>query len=295
MKMKKAFLILIMLCMLPWMSADAATSDYLILQDIGIYKLSKPEKFFPGEPPMGGPVTSDDAGVLSGASHFLDHADKTYTVMYLGGGSYPSPTVKVTRHAGVDSDTWLLHEVETSFRDSENLEVRPDEDARIRIINNNKIFFYSGGVVGYRWLRNNVVVDIEYSNLSGPKSEPIGVVHAYLAKFPSTITITDAELKASAHNVQWIKDEMERRLWLCDKWLMQLQLGKATQTDTLEELVKHMTVFLNYRQKYYGDKAADDIAALNTALRASDGTTIKNKLTAYKTWWSAYKGKRIRL
>ena len=32
------------------------TSDYLILQDIGLYKLDKPEKYLPGEPPSGGPT-----------------------------------------------------------------------------------------------------------------------------------------------------------------------------------------------------------------------------------------------
>ncbi|MEE9912058.1 MAG: hypothetical protein K4571_10080 [Deltaproteobacteria bacterium] len=115
----------------------------------------------------------------------------------------------------------------------------------------------------------------------------------YLAKYPSTITATDAEFKSKDYNVKWIKDEMERRLWLCDKWSMQLQLGKVSQQDMLEALVKHMKVFLNYRQRYYGMKAADEINAISTALQANDGTTIKNKLSEYKTWWSANKGKSI--
>ncbi|MEN6422755.1 MAG: hypothetical protein ABFD76_12505 [Smithella sp.] len=247
-------------------------------------------------------------GVVGGADHFkMDHVDSICNGKYsnlseirglpLEEAEEKSLSVKVevTQHTGGDSDRWLLHEVETSFRDSDNLEIGPDEDAMIRTINNNKIFFYGGGVVGYRWINNNVIVNIQYTNLSGPKPEPIEVVKAYLAKFPSTITLADAELKASAHNVQWIKDEMERRLWLCDKWNAQYQAGGVKQADLIYNLVRSMNVFLNYRQKYYGVSAVADLNALFGYKQNNDLTSIQPKLTEYKTWWGKHKGNSISL
>jgi len=247
-------------------------------------------------------------GVVGGADHFkLDHLDSICNGKYSNLSEIRglpleeaeekslSVHVEVTQHTGGDSDRWLLHEVETSFRDSDKLEAGPDEDSMVRIIDNNKIFFYGGGVVGYRWIRNNIVINIQYTNLSGPKPEPIEVIKAYLAKFPSTITLTDAELKASAHNIQWIKDEIEHRLWLCDKWNAQSQTGSVKQSDLVYNLVRSMTAFLNYRQKYYGVSAVADLDALFGNMQNNDITAIQTKLTEYKTWWNANKGKSVTL
>jgi hypothetical protein len=165
----------------------------------------------------------------------------------------------------------------------------------MREINGNKIFFYGGGVVGYRWINNYIVVNIQYTNLSGPKSEPLDVVKAYLAKFPSTITLSDTDMKSRSHSELWIKDEMDRRLWLCDKWFMQLQLKKAQQTQVLQESVKSMNVFLDYREKYYGIKAAAEKNLLAGYLNTNNGTAIKVKLTEYKKWWGIHKTDAISL
>ncbi len=271
--------------------------DHLILQDISLYKLDRPEKYLPGEPPSGGPRTYDSAGIVAGTGHFsLDHTDKTYEVMYLGGDANVSPTVQVTKHTDpADSLRWLRHEVERGFRDTDNLESGPDEDSMIREINGNKIFFYGGGIVGYRWLSNNIVVNIQYNNLGGPKPEPLEVVKAYLAKHPSSIVLSDIEFKARAHNETWIKDEMARRLWLCDKWFYQLQLGKAQQREIFEQAVKSMNVFLDYREKYYSVKATNEKNLLATYLNTNNGTGIKAKLKEYKDWWVVNKDKAINL
>ncbi|HMK49065.1 MAG TPA: hypothetical protein VK435_03350 [Thermodesulfovibrionales bacterium] len=50
-----------------------------------------------------------------------------------------------------------------------------------------------------------------------------------------------------------------------------------------------MNVFLDYREKYYGIKAADEKNTLQGYLDAKDETNIRNKLAEYKTWWSANK------
>ncbi len=260
------------------------TNDYLITSDIGSYRKIT----------SGGPTGS----ILAGADHFgIDHSDTALGIAYVNDAQKIWIDVQVTQHAGVDSDKWLLHEIEDSYRDSDNLNATIDEGVQIRSIDGNNIIFMSlYGGKSYIWLNsNNRVVNIQCSSCSNKKPEPLEVVQAYLAKYPSTITMTDAELKGSAHNVQWLKDEMERRLWLCDKWSMQLQLGKVSQTDMLQALVKNMTIFLNYRQKYFGVSATDDIAAINTYLFNNDGTSIKSKLTDYKTWWTKNKGKRISL
>ncbi len=274
-------------------------TNYLILQDIGSYKFStqsvNPITDEVSQVP--GYIILKNAGVLIGTGHFrLDHKDISYETDYESDVADLGVEVQVTQHAGVDSDKWLLHEVEDNYRDDETETLGQLTDGVVmRRVDNKRVLWLGIGGGTFRWVSNNVVISVSYTDLQGTKPEPIEVVKAYLSKYPSTITVTDAEFKSKAYNVKWIKDEMERRLWLCDKWLMQLQLGKVSQKDTLDAMVKHMNVFLNYRQKYYSVTATEDISALNTALRASDGTTIKNKLATYKTWWSANKTKSISL
>jgi hypothetical protein len=275
-----------------------AITEYLILQDIGAYDhKTQSRDFITGQPRnIPGYSTRTAPGFLAGADHFdLDHDDKTYETKYINRSIGLGVEVQVTQHSGDDSDRWLLHEAERGFRDTDNMEASPDEDSMIRVLNNNKIFFYGGGIVGYRWISNNVVVNIQYTNLSGPKPEPLEVVNAYLTKFPSTISLAEDEFKARAHNEQWIKDEMDRRLWLCDKWFMQLQLKKAEEKDVYREAVKSMNVFLDYREKYYGIKAEDEKNFLAGYLAQNNGTGIKSKLAEYKNWWGVNKGKAINL
>jgi hypothetical protein len=212
-------------------------------------------------------------------------------VRYIGGNELPSPVVSVTQHAGADSDRWLLHEVERGFR-SDDLESQ--FEGTIKEIDGNKIITFLYGTA-YRWVSNNIVVYIKYSDPQLAKPEPMEVVKAYLARHPSTITMTDAEAKGRAHNEAWIKDEMERRLWLGDRWFMQLQLEKAELGDVLREAVGHMGVFLEYREKYYGISGEEEKVRLSEFLREQNGTEIKNRLDALKSWWADNKGNGIDL
>jgi len=136
------------------------------------------------------------------------------------------------------------------------------------------------------------VVDIRYTDLQKTKPEPLEVIAAYLQKHPSTIPTLVMD---KTHDVLWIKDEMDRRLWLCDKWFMQLQLKKAEEKQVYQESVKSMKVFLDYREKYYSIKAADDKNLLDGYLMQNNGTGIKAKLTEYKNWWTVNKDKAISL
>jgi hypothetical protein len=274
-----------------------AAADYLILQDIGDYRfktqvkdiLTGQTKNIPGYSMRIAP------GHLAGAEHFdFDHEDKTYETSYVNRNVHLAVDVQVTKHAGADSDKWLLHEVEDGYRDPDVLDAKITEGAVLRIINGNRVFSWGAGT--FTWLSsNNIVVRIEYIDLTGTKPEPLDVVQAYLQKFASSITLTDADAKSKAHSEQWIKDEMDRRLWLCDKWFYQLQLQKAEQKQVLTESVKSMKVFLDYREKYYGIKAADEKKLLSGYLAQNNGTGIKAKLAEYKNWWSVNKASAISL
>ncbi len=274
---------------IPTISFSQNISDYLVLQDIGQYKMSIPEKLIPGFAPVGGPRTYDSSGIIAATGHFSkDHVDKTYKIMYLGGEGLPSPTVEVTQHAGSDSDKWLLHEVEDGYRKSKDLNATYVSSNPLKEINGNRIWYTWGY---YRWVSNNVVVSIEFTDLTGTKPEPLEVVQAYLAKFPSTIPAT--LVLDQAHNEQWIKDEMDRRLWLGDKWIARIET--VGDLNELSSVVKSLNVFLDYREKYYGIEAATEKQTLSEYQQAKNKAGIKTKLEEYKTWWAENKDKPITL
>ena len=267
-------------------------SEYLILSDIGPYKIAKPEKLFPGEPPSGGPRSYGKSGIIAATGHFPDHGDWTYEVMYLSEtDQLTSPTVQVTRHAGGESDKWLLHEVERGYR-SEDLESQ--FEATIKEIDGNKFITWQFGR-SYRWLSNNIVVHIEYVDAQLTKPEPLEVVSAYLALHPSTITLTDTEIKSRAYNEQWIKDEMDRRLWLGGKWIGKITNVGEERKKTLIRVVDHIYVFLDYREKYFGVGADSEKASLDVKLQAEDKDAIEAKLNEYYQWWTQNKTGAINL
>ena len=266
----------------------AAVTDFLILQDIGSYKLFTgiAGRAFSGPPSKYSQTNT--GGILDAAGHFSE-GDVSYEASYSEpGGKWPFVKVEVTQHSGSDSDKWLLHEVEDGYRKN------PEQDnfrGVIREINGNRIFTYRRGT-HYSWISNNIVIDIRYTDLQKTKPEPMEIVNAYLQKHPSTIP---AMVMDKAHDEKWIKDEMERRLWLCDKWFYQLQLGKVQQKQVFDESVKSMNVFLDYREKYYGISAKDEKNLLSNYLMQNNGTGIKAKLKEYKDWWTLNKGNPINL
>jgi len=259
-----------------------SVADYLILQDIGQYKLSIPEKMIPGFAPIGGPRTFDGAGVVAGTGHFTDHVDKSYEVMYLGGDANASPTVQVTQHAGSDSDKWLLHEMDSAFRDKFGI---PAVSYYPWQVDGHNIVIDAVGGREYRWLSGNKIVTIEYHGSIVSTPEPIEVVKAYLAKHPSTIpAMTLSQLRSTDNKTKWLKDEMDRRLWFA-----QIQTSDSKLGDKLKSTTDSMVVFLNYREKYYGITSKNDKIALETALFQNNVTGVQTKLTEYKTWWTEHK------
>jgi hypothetical protein len=202
--------------------------------------------------------------------------------------------VQVTKHADPpDSIKWLLHETDRDFRNYYGLPGKsfgPRQVGGQAIIEN----LVAGG--SYRWISGTKVIVIEYHDSQMTKPEPIEVIQAYLTKHPSTMqAFTLEELRSNTGKTIWIKDEMNRRLWLCDKWFMQLQLRKVEEKQVYQESVKSMNLFLDYREKYYGIKAADEKNLLAGYLNSNNGTGIKAKLDEYKKWWVVNKEKGINL
>ena len=273
------FAILACLLLLSDPGVSGNVSDFLIIQDIGGYK-------FMGQ---GG---GKGSGLIVAAVHFDgDHSDESYGALYFHESKEIGVKAEVTQHTGGDSDKWLLHEIDRDFRNYYGL---PGDSYAMRVMDGNNIMAAGSGGWKYRWLCGNKVIQIGYTDLQMTKPEPLEVVKAYLAKHPSTLSpITSYELRNSSNKTKWIKDEMERRLWLCDKWFLQVQTGKAELNETLRTLVDHMVVFLDYRERYYGVKALAEKQALTLSLRSKDGTGIKAKLSDYKTWWAVNKGKSI--
>jgi len=291
MRNKLLITIYIIILFIPTISFSQNSSNYLILQDIGPYKLDRPEIVFAGEPPIGGPREYNSAGIIVATGHFPDHPDKTYEVMYIGGNGFPSPTVQTTQHAGSESDKWLMHEVERDFRNYYGL---PGRAYSYRIIDGQVVMEDAAGGRNYRWISDNKVIVIEYHDPQMTKPEPIEVVRAYLRKHPSTMKyISLKELRSDENKTRWIKDEMERRLWLCDRWFLALQTGKVEEKTVYRNAVNSMQVFLDYREKYYGISAKSEKQVLWEYLQANNGTGIKDKLQKYKSWWSGNRDKAI--
>jgi hypothetical protein len=257
-------------------------SNYLVLNDINGFRASK------------NPSAGQGPGILAGAGHFYeDHKDMTYRISYFNVETRVGPSVQVTQHVGGDSDKWLLHELDAEFRNYYGL---PGKSYFVRKINGNVVVAYGAGGWNYRWLSDKKLVVVEYTDLEMSKPEPIEVVQAYLDKLPSTLPGITSTIQRSQESVTtWIKDEMERRLWLCDKWFLQVQVGKAEMSEALQMIVKCLNIFLDYREKYYGVAKADEKAALWGYLDKKDGTSIKNKLMEYKNWWNANKARSINL
>lgn len=274
---------------------SAEIGDYLILKDIGIFKLSKPEKFLAGFPPIGGTRTFDGAVAVS--DHFdEDHSDTTYEVGYYDfSETYYSPTVRVTQHAGGESDKWLLHEMEGVLRSSEKDKLgKRSNSAGFRRVGTADIFVEN---ISYYWISGKITVFIECMSLTNDRKAPLPVVQAYLDKYPPTLPPNYKVFNTPAHDDVWIKDEMTRRLWLAEKWLAISRPNDPKKSiDTLENVVESMSVFLDYRYRYYRHKLFRRASALdkekNMLLQFAnngDEKGLRVKLSEYQRWWDLKK------
>jgi len=283
---------LFILLLVPVIGMGQGSDIPLILEDIDDYTIERENV-----DPLTGKVinldlytTVNNAGILVFTGHFPDHRDTTYKVDYVNMSIPLSVEVQVTQHSGSDSDRWLLHEVERGFR-SDDLEA--EYEGVIKELDGNKIFTWLYGT-SYRWVSNNIVVYIRYSDPELSKPEPLEVVRAYLRKFPSSITYTDAYVKTRAHNEQWLRDEMERRIWLSEKWVVLVEDGKGDLYAELREVYRHLDVFLKYREKYLGVEGGDDRSDIENALVSRNVSDMGKKVKELRAWWNKNKTKQLK-
>ncbi len=296
MKMSIVFVILLMM---PCLSM-ADVSDYLILNEIGSYRIIK-ETIHPITKKIvmrdGYTIEEEHAGVSLASIHFnVDHNDTTYGTYYESDVADLGVRVQITQHAGADSDQWLMHEIEDAYRDGNDKEGRLGlltQGTRIRDIDGNKIIGMRGG--GYNWVSNSILVDVSYTDLYGTKPEPLEILKAYLAKYPSSMILTDTEFKSATHNEKWIKDEMGRRLWITGKWLEAHGAGTAELKDTLYNTYKSLEVFLRYREKYFEVGAIDHIREIYAFKKEGQVAGMQAKAQELDQWWQLNKNEEITL
>jgi hypothetical protein len=175
MKMRKIITMLVVMIINNFAFVYAADTDYLLLQDISSYKfitqnrdpLTKKTITIPGY------TTRTAPGVLAGADHFdIDHDDTTYETVYESDITDLGVRVQVTKHAGSDSDKWLLHEVDADFRNYYGI---PGMAYTTRQVDSQTMLVAAVGGREYRWLSGNKVVVIKYHGSLTQKPEPLGL------------------------------------------------------------------------------------------------------------------------
>lgn len=265
----------------PGISQDA--SDVLVCQDIGSFNK------------ILNCVCRTGRGILVTADHFgEDHKDVDCYVTYYSKAQRMTVNAEVTLQADPPmAIKWLLHEVDRDFRTYYGA---PNPGYIIKNIDGNTLYTFESKGRNYRWISGNKVIMLEYHDTGMTKPEPIEVIKAYLAKHPSTLLITSTpELRSASNEIQWIKEEVDRRLWLCDKWFLNLSIKKDGVQQVREEILDSMNIFLNYREKYFGVKAEEEKKLLAGYFTANNSAGFKSKLAEYKDWWAANKDKMIHM
>jgi hypothetical protein len=264
-------------------SAQSA-SDVLVTADIGSYKASKR------------PFCGSGSGILAGADHFeLDHTDTACGISYFDVSTRLGVKVEVTLHT---STQWLGHEVEDGYRDGDDSDGRlgllSGESVKIRDLDGHKIFYWGLGGGSYTWMSGtSTVVEIKYTDLQRTKPEPLEIVRAYLAKYPSSITMTDAELKSASHTESWLRNEMERRVWLMEKWAGVGSADVLKQAEAERAILEHAEVFSKYMHKYLGDSPNEMIKGFFLASRPFNWTRLTAEVGKLRAWWDANKSRPL--
>jgi len=261
-------------------------SDYLILEDIGPYRQT-PEVEFMGKLVARKPACLQGGDDISGIYN-------SCRISYAGGAGNLSITVEARVYK---SGQWILHDLEDAFRDHEKFHALLDPNVRVRTINGKNLFVASvGGGKTYTWgSGKNVRIEIRYSTYSKNKPEPMDVVKAYLAKYPSTMTLKESEFRSKAHSEQWLREEMNRHLWLAEQQFTLASAGISDINEVLKDIVDNLEMFLSYREHFYAVKASSNQEFLVERLDAEDAPAIKNLLNEYKTWWSENKTREFLL
>ncbi len=283
---------------------DYDVNDYLILQDIGDYKLRtyRNISFTENKRINNNYILKIGVEPFEGGHYIPDHKDIAYITEYSRERIKRQPSddsrskrlrficncgdvdINIVRHMGGESDKWLQHELVEEF-------IR-GEDGKEKIlttdINGNKVFTmtkcgFALQDVTYGWLHNNVIIKIKCDREIGYKTTPTEIISAYLKKFPSTIQPVDIK--------KWKRDRTEYELWLGKKWMKQIKNAEPLDDKILTIALKHIFLYLNFREEEYGKKAIDDKKKLWKLYLAKDLPQI-NKFVADNEKWLAQEVKK---
>ena len=257
-------------------------ADHLITTDIDVYR--------PSKNPSGGV----GPGVLALANHFFyDHRDVNYRISYFDLATKTGATVQVTEHSGGDSDRWLLHEAERDFR---NYFGFPGKSYVIREIDGHRIMAAGIGGWAYRWLSGNHLIHIEYTDLQMTKSEPLQIVEAYLAKYPPTLPpMTTEGLRSSEDISEWVKNEMERTLWLCEKWFHYYETDGREVKRAIRKVKGFLETFVRFQEEFFPEEIEDLELRLLEIHLAADIRGLRDLHSTYGRWWKESKDRCISL
>ncbi|HEY6010112.1 MAG TPA: hypothetical protein VIX18_01475 [Nitrospirota bacterium] len=256
-------------------------ADTLVCQDIGSFKKYNC-------------ACGVGMGVLGRADHFgEDHKDISCVAAYHSLPQKMTVKAEVTSHTDPSAAVKrLMHEVDKEFRDYYG---KPEPGYVIKTIDGNVVYAFGSAGWNYRWVSGDRVISLEFHDTKMTKPEPMEVLKAYLAKHRSALAATTTEeLRSAPAETKWIRDEMDRRLWLCDKWLQRIPAGKAAAMPD-DRSVESLRVFLDYRERYFGVKAEDEKNVLTGYLSSNNAAGIKARLREYKDWWTSNKDKEIHL
>lgn len=185
--------------------------------------------------------------------------------------------VSVIKHTGGESDKWLQHELAGNFIQQKG-DIR---DIQLENIEGKKVFikikygFGSEDVI-YAWLHDNAVFKIKSHREFDCACRPTEILTAYLKKFPPTVR--------SPNIMKWQNHHVAYELWLSKKWLEQIKDAEPIDDKILKIALKHIFLYLKFREKEYGIKAVTDKKGLWKLYLVKDLTRINKFVVDTEQW-----------
>lgn len=259
-----------------------SASDVLISGDIGGFKC------------IGARATGGKTGIVGGAGHFPPGSGTMYTISCDNEALDLGVDVEVTLHS---SSQWLGHEVEGGYRDPDDSDGRlgllSGAGVKVREIDGSRIYYWGLGGGSYTWISGTkTVVEVKYTDLQRTKPEPLEIVRAYLAKYPSSLPAVD--IRSTSYTENWIRNEMERRVWLMEKWVGVGNADVLKQAEATRQIFyEHFLTFAQYAKKYLGDDQGARAQAFLAAEK--DWPKLVEEVGKLRVWWDANKTRSLLL
>lgn len=292
--MKKVIGIFLTICCLFGTQVWAGNlDDYLLIKDIGPYKLEQPFVGVSGLVIYGGKPKERRRGNEGEGFYY------SYTMGYDGGAGFAGPDVEIRVY---DSPQWMLYDLERDLKESQDgVSTRTDKSAATELIDNYPVIVFEAGGGSYRWISGNKSIIVKYIDLHFDYPIPMEVISAYLAKYPSTLP-ADYQIRHPDREKQFIREEFERLITVADRWVALIQTDDPERREKLKAAATNLMNFAKYRKVYFssmlsnllGGSMDEDINLLETAHMGPDlENIVRTKLAEYQEWWALHKNDAI--